>query len=64
VLGDKETPPSNLKTGQLPQNFVMIINTDSVVKTVIGGVVLETVLFTLFCKGVRLPPIKGYSVDE
>jgi hypothetical protein len=44
ALGDKETPSFNLKTGQLSQNFVMIIIIDNMVKTIIDDVVLETVL--------------------
>jgi hypothetical protein len=56
--------PSSLKTSQLSQNFVMIIKVDNVVKTIIGVVVLERVLFTLFCNGVRVPPIKDCNVDE
>jgi hypothetical protein len=61
------SPLLRLKTDQISQKFVTINNvkfTDTVTKTVIGVVILETVLYTLLHIIFRLLPISCHDLNK
>jgi hypothetical protein len=56
----------HLQTGQLSENFIIINNTNiqTLIKNVIGLVVLKAVLLTLLHKVFRLLPVNDHDMKE